>query len=149
ADSIPVSGLVPELRIGSPDDPDYAFGTVTSLEVGPDGEIYSIHQRESSIRRWNGDGALLGAIGRAGDGPGEMRTPRILGWRGDTLWVFDSRGSRITFFSAGGTYLRALNPVVDLGSVEMALEAIYPPRPAGLLGDGSIYGVSSVPSDEV
>lgn len=148
-DALPLSTLVRELRIGSPDDPDYAFGTVISLAVGSEGEIYSIHQREAAIRRWRPDGTPLGAIGRAGDGPGEMRTPRMLGWRGDSLWVFDSRSSRITFFTADGRYLDGLTPVVDLGTVELAQQAIYPPRPAGLLGDGSIHGISSVPSDEI
>ncbi len=55
----------------------------------------------------------------------------------------------VTFFTPDGRYLDGLSPIVNLGTVELALQAIYPPRPAGLLGDGSIHGVSTVPSDEV
>jgi hypothetical protein len=129
-------------RIGSVDDPSYAFGTVTDLQVGADGTMYSLHAQEALIRRWTSDGTPAGTIGRSGEGPGEFTSPRSLGWRGDTLWVFDSRNYRVSFFAADGTFLNTLTPRVDIGTREAAEIGDYPARPSAPLGDGSILGVT-------
>lgn len=132
-----------ELRIGAVDDPDLAFSSVVALEVGHDGDIYSLHPEERMLRHWSASGELIGTIGREGDGPGEFRMPRTLGWSGDSLWVVDSSLTRISFFDAAGRYVGALSPTVDLGSVDLNEQGVYPARPVGMLGDGSIYGETS------
>ena len=43
-------------------------------------------------------GALLGIVGRAGDGPSEFRSPNmLLNWRGDSIAVFDPGLGRVSF----------------------------------------------------
>ena len=42
--------VVEELRIGSPDDPTFAFTWFGGLEVAPDGRIYTMHPQEATIR---------------------------------------------------------------------------------------------------
>lgn len=139
---VPVASAEEDLRIGAVDDPDLGFDYVTALEIGGDGSIYSLHEREAQIRRWSPSGDLMGTIGRRGGGPGEFESPRSLGWRRDSLWVADeSRNYRISFFDTAGVYLGALTPSVDLGaSVEQHALGIYPARPRGMLGDGTIHG---------
>ena len=39
----------PEVRIGSVDDPEFAFGQVRSLAVAPDGSVISIHRQEATV----------------------------------------------------------------------------------------------------
>jgi hypothetical protein len=141
-DELPVWTATREVRIGSVDDPLYAFSSVSDLQVGPDGTIYSLHIQEGMIRRWSPEGMPEGTMGRAGEGPAEFTSPRTMGWRGDTLWVFDSRNYRVSFFSADGTFLRTVTPRVDIGSREGALVGDYPARPNSPLGDGSILGVT-------
>jgi hypothetical protein len=112
-----------------------------ALEVGPEGNIYSLHENEGVIRRWSPAGEPLEIIGRRGEGPGEFQMPRYLGWHGDSLWVSDASLSyRISFFDDGGRYLGALTPAIDLGSVEQHALGVFPARPRGLLGDGTIHG---------
>jgi hypothetical protein len=139
----------PEIRIGAVDDPDYAFGRVMTLEVGSDGSIYSLHRGETTIRRWTSDGRAAGGVGRGGEGPGEFTNPRDMGWHGDSLWVYDSRQYRISFFSPDGTYLASVTPRVDLGSRASSAAGVFPARPNSLLGDGSILAITPGPSHEI
>jgi hypothetical protein len=131
------------------DDPEYAFPDVSALIVAEDGAIYTLHRQSVEIRRWTADGLAAGSVGGAGQGPGEFNRPSGMGWQGDSIWVFDSSNYRITFFDGEGTFLGSLSPRVDMGSTELALEAIYPPRPQGLLRDGSLFGVPPAPADDV
>jgi hypothetical protein len=120
-----------------------------ALEVGPDGSIYSLHQQEATVRRWTTDGRAAGGVGREGEGPGEFTTPRALGWHGDTLWVYDGRQYRISFFTSDGTFLESLTPRVDLGNVADAEVGSYPVRPNSLLGDGSILAITPSFSSDI
>ena len=63
----------PDPKIGSIDDPDYIFGPIVSLVVGPDGLLHTMHWGEGEIRRWTQDGAPAGSVGREGEGPGEFQ----------------------------------------------------------------------------
>jgi hypothetical protein len=141
--SLPVASVEREIRIGAVDNPEYSFGAVGALEVGADGRIYTLHRQEATVRVWTPAGLAADSIGRRGEGPGEFISARTIGWKGDSLWVFDStRNARITFFDADGRYLGQVMPQTDLGSVELAVQGIYPPRPEGVLGDGSLLGIT-------
>ncbi len=95
----------PEVRIGSVDDPDYAFAGVSQLATGPGGRLYSLHSREALIRWWTPDGKPAGSFGSRGEGPAEFGFPSSMGFFGDTLWVSDISTLRISYFDAGGTFL--------------------------------------------
>ena len=149
SDGLPLWALEPELRIGSVDDPAYAFTYVNALEVGGDGSIYSLHEQDAVVRRWTPDGRPADTLGRRGEGPGEFTDPRALGWHGDSLWVMDGGDYRISFFRADGSFLGSVVPRVDLGTRELAEEGIRPPRPGALLADGSVYAVTPAFSHDV
>lgn len=96
--------LVPDLRVGSIDDEAMALTFFDGLEVGRDGRIYTLHPQESLIRIHEANGEPVGTIGGPGDGPGEFRSPRAMGWRGDSLWVLDFRTYRFSYFNADGQF---------------------------------------------
>jgi hypothetical protein len=146
---LPLAAVEAQVRIGSVDDPDFAFSRVSALEVAPDGAILSLHGQESQIRRWTPDGRSAGSVGRRGQGPGEFSRPSSMGWKGDTLWVMDLDGYRFSYFDSEGSFLGGLTPRVDLGSAELARDGVYPPRPAGLLRDGTVWSQTPAWSQQV
>ena len=127
----------PEVRIGSLDDPDYVFWPVTGLVEGPDGGLHSMHWGEAEIRRWSPEGAPAGSVGREGEGPGEFQAVAGLGFFGDSLWVWDRRGYRVSYFDKDGNFLGSVSPRVEIGTMEES-----PPRPSSPLRDGTFLGVS-------
>jgi hypothetical protein len=137
----------PQVRIGSVDQPEYAFGGVTSLALAPDGSLYSMHFGEFSIRHWSSDGEVAGLVGRQGEGPGEFTGPGSMGFFGDTLWVMDRRAFRVNYFAPDGTFLGSVTPRVDIGSAEEGFRA--PPRPSVPLRDGTFYGEAPGFSQEI
>ncbi len=134
-----------EIRVGSVDDPDYAFGPIVDLVPGPDGLLYTMHWGEGTIRRWNPDGTLAGSVGRKGGGPGEFETPLGMGFFGDSLWVWDIDAYRVSYFDLEGAFLGSVSPKIDIGgSMEES-----PPRPDTPLRDGTFIGVSPAWSDGI
>ncbi|HEX9692943.1 MAG TPA: 6-bladed beta-propeller [Gemmatimonadales bacterium] len=125
-----------ELRVGSPDDPETAFTWFRELEVGPDGTIYTGHPQEYQIRMHDAAGRFLGTIGRKGEGPGEFTGVGTMAIVGDTLWVIDDGLYRFSFFDLEGQFLGTRRIPIDLGETRTNL----PPRPRGLLRDGTITG---------
>lgn len=137
----------PIVRVGAIDDPEYAFGSVRSLVVAPDGVVYSMHFREAAIRRWTPDGLPSGSVGREGEGPGEFMSPYKMGFFGDSLWVFDLDGYRVSYFDRAGAFLGSVMPRVDIGSAEDAFTS--PPRPETPLRDGTFVGEAPAWSQEI
>ena len=138
----------PTVRIGSVDDPEYAFQTVTALAMSPDGVLHSLHRGEATIRRWNREGEPLAVLGGKGEGPGEFDTPGSLGFFGDTLWVMDRRAYRVSYFDENGTFLEAVTPRVDMSRDPDNPNASVP-RPSLPLRDGTIYGIAPAWSDAI
>lgn len=92
---------------------DDALADVLFVTVGPASRVYVTQWRVPYVAVFDSTGSLLGAIGRAGMGPGEFSPqPGRMGWKGDTLWV--SGGYKTQLFSRSGEYLRGVgfrNPV--------------------------------------
>ena len=91
------------MRIGSVDDPGYAFGPITHLSAGPDGLLYTMHWGEGAIRRWTPDGAPAGSVGREGEGPGEFQRAAGMGFFGDSL-PFEPRDVFAIMSDDGGSF---------------------------------------------
>lgn len=139
----------PEVRIGSVDDPDFAFPRVMSLATGPGGSVYTTHFQEAKVRRWTRHGAPAGTIGREGEGPGEFSRPSVLGFFGDTLWVMDSRLYRVTYFTPDGTVLGTVSPSWEMGGGDGSDRWASPPRPSRPLRDGTFLSVSPAWSEAI
>lgn len=138
----------PVVRIGSVDDPDYAFRGVRALAMSPSGVLHSIHRGEAVVRRWNAQGQPAGNIGREGDGPGEFDTPDRLGFFGDSLWVMDQRAYRVSYFDSTGRFVGSVSPKVDL-SPDPNNPAASVARPFIPLRDGSFHGLSPAWSEAI
>ena len=116
-------------------DPDYVFDQVFGLEPGPDGLVYSIHRGEGTIRRWTADGLAAGTVGRAGEGPGEFQFLLEMGFFGDSLWAWDLRAYRASYFDLDGEFLGSVSPPFEFGGMEES-----PPRPRRPFRDGTFLG---------
>lgn len=68
--------LVPEVSIGVLEgDAPYMFGRISSLDVGPGGAIYAVDAQVPELRVFEPDGTWRAALGRPGEGPGELKRP--------------------------------------------------------------------------
>jgi len=131
-----------DLRIGSIDRPDYALTSISDLEIGDDGSIYVAQSSEGLIRVFGADGVFRKRIGRLGVAPGEFRSIARLGWKGDTLWVYDPTPSRWTYFRADGALLEAhavYGPMLDTST--------RPTQPERMLADGTLIGTPFLQRD--
>lgn len=97
--SPPPARLVPVVSIGpktltdtgSPDE----FGGVTSVALGPDGDVYVADGRNFEVRVFGLDGAHRRTFGREGEGPGEFQALSSLAWAGDLLLTMDPMLGRV------------------------------------------------------
>ena len=105
----PQARLVPVVSIGpktltdtgSPDE----FGGVTSVALGPGGEVYVADARNFEVRVFGLDGAHRRTFGREGEGPGEFQGLSSLAWAGDRLLTYDIMLGRVGQWSAEGEWL--------------------------------------------
>lgn len=84
--------------------PEYTFGSVSSVAADRAGRIYVSDAMADEIRVYDHDGRFLQRIGRRGDGPGEFRTPTGLAFdSAGLLYVRDeTRVQQFTSESPGG-----------------------------------------------
>jgi hypothetical protein len=81
------------------------FAWVSSVAIGPDGNLYVGDLGNYEVRVFDISGALVRTIGREGSGPGEFGAIYSVQWLGDTLAVLDQSNGRIGFFSKEGEWL--------------------------------------------
>ncbi len=87
---VPTVGVREEIRIQSTDSvPGMLLAGVEDLAVLPDGRIVTTHRREQVVRVFDPNGSLIKVVGRRGDGPGEFRSIRQVGYVGNRIWVED------------------------------------------------------------
>ncbi len=105
----PPARLVPVVSIGpktltdtgSPDE----FGGVSSVALGPDGEVYVADGRNFEVRVFGLDGAHRRTFGREGEGPGEFQALSSLAWAGNMLLTMDPMLGRVGEWSGQGEWL--------------------------------------------
>lgn len=116
-----------EVRMGSAGGQgEYLFFGVTGALFLPDGGMAVLHRSSQEVRLFDEEGRSRGALGRAGDGPGELRDPIALALLGpDSLAVWDWRQGRVTVFAlpdGGSRSIRleppAVNPTGSFGVVD-------------------------------
>lgn len=118
-------GAEPELRSGTGDDGLHQVMDAVRLA---DGSVAIVNAGMQQVRIVAPDGTVRNA-GREGSGPGEFQFPAWIGARGDTLWVADVLASRISRFSADGTFL---------GSAQLDEAVGLFPQVVGQYRDGTV-----------
>lgn len=95
-----------DLFIGSEEDDKYMFYLPVSIAVDSKGNIFVLVAREFEIRKFDGDGKFLAAVGKRGQGPGEFEQPWGLYLDSlDRVYTFDSRQSNLHMFSNELTFI--------------------------------------------
>jgi hypothetical protein len=75
---------------------------ILGFSRGIDSSFVLLNGDEPFIWSFGPTGQFLKRWGSKGSGPGEFRTPRMVGRRGDSIWVWDSGLARLTVFSSSG-----------------------------------------------
>ena len=105
----PPARLAPVVSIGPKSLTDtgspHEFGGVTSVALGPDGEVYVADGRNFEVRVFGLDGAHRRTFGREGEGPGEFQALSSLAWAGDLLLTMDPMLGRVGEWSGAGEWL--------------------------------------------
>ncbi len=100
--------LVSQVSIGVLDGaPEYQFGNIRALAVGPDGRMYVLDGHGPVVRIYAPDGSYVQNIGREGEGPGEYKRPDSgLAFLPDArLALRDPGNGRISVYEADGAYV--------------------------------------------
>ncbi len=103
----PASRPAVEMGMASGADP-YLMDRVMGAVRLSDGRMAVLDAGWRELRLYDGGGRFLGSSGRAGDGPGEFRSPgRLFLLPGDTLVVFDRGHQRMSVFTDQGAFVRS------------------------------------------
>jgi hypothetical protein len=94
----PRAAATPLVSIGSgTGDANYEFGEINGATRLADGRIIVADGQLAALMVYDAQGAFVARAGRRGQGPGEFRTvTELYRGAGDTLWVYDLNGRRIT-----------------------------------------------------
>ncbi len=97
---------VPTSRIGGAKDTLSAIGRIA---VSYRGVVAVTQPQDFTVMLFDSLGVPVGKIGRKGEAPGEFRrmSGAMIGWIGDTLWVFERSVGRLSYFQSTGEFLRA------------------------------------------
>ena len=115
----------------------YQFTRIVGVAVGARGVIYVADASTNDIRVFDSAGVFVRAIGRDGNGPGEFRSLRSIGFVGDTLWAIDAGLRRTSLFSREGRLLSTIansSPVGGATGFTLQMTAV--------LGHGRALGVA-------
>ena len=97
--------LVQEMRI---DGNEADLVPIHTIAVDRRGIIAVAQRQDHAVKFFDPDGVLLGAIGRAGEGPGEFADVTRLNWVADTLAIIDASLRRVTLVDSTRTFVRTV-----------------------------------------
>jgi len=109
------------------------FGQVADARLHHNGSLWIAERQTQEIRVFDsGSGAHLFTIGGRGDGPGEFRQSRFLGFDAEgAAYVYDDRQRRLSLFSESGEFQ---------GSHLMPASLGISPRPLHVTQTGTLLG---------
>lgn len=126
----------PSVRIGGRDGEAYELFRASSAVRQSDGTIVVANGGTGELRFYDAGGEHLRSVGRSGEGPGEFEDlQRVWLLPGDSLLAYDFFPARLSVFSPGGEFVRAMH-VRDPGGRQVIVR--------GPFSDGSLL-VASAP----
>jgi hypothetical protein len=133
-----------ELAIGEVDGAEeYTFARIGGLAVDSGGRMFVVDNDAHTVRVFAPDGKFRYAIGRRGQGPGELMEPCCPALRGDTLWVRDGGNARYDVYTVGDT------AATYLTGVRMAHRDANRWAPVTFDPSGNVIDIGSAPADRV
>ncbi len=103
--------LEEEFRLGGANGPPEVLfgGNLTSVSMGPQGQLYVLDPQADEISVFDGEGRFLRRFGGPGPGPGQLSSPLAMGWDGlQRLWVAEGFNGRYTVFDSTGTLIKTV-----------------------------------------
>ena len=86
------------------------LSTIQDVVINSRGLMAARETQDMRFTFFDSSGARLGRFGSGGQGPGEFSSLRgAAGWRGDSLWVYDSGNNRITFIDRNQHVIRSVS----------------------------------------
>jgi hypothetical protein len=132
-DLMPSIHVWERIRIGTRSANSVDLTLIGRAVIGPDSSLFVTQPRERVVRVFSPTGSLINEFGGEGEGPGEFGGVTDVGWKGDTLWVFDAQLARVSFFSPSGAFLDSFGfrapPYSDMTTTTI---------PGAVLSDGSV-----------
>ena len=94
------SSRQPNTRIGVAEGPQHAMlGSVRSVFVDANQHVFILDKENTVVRIYSAEGDYIGSFGKAGDGPGEFRSPNSIDLlESDSLAVIIGREERVTIY---------------------------------------------------
>jgi DNA-binding beta-propeller fold protein YncE len=88
------------------DDENQFFRMPMDIKIGQDGLVYILDSGDDRIKVFDRSGKYVRTIGRRGQGPSDLLSPRVLAFDSDNnIIVADNYNRRIQTFDPGGNYL--------------------------------------------
>lgn len=95
--------LEPDRTVGAREG-EAAFGRVSSVDLGREGELYVLDRQSGRVTAWDAAGRPVRSLGGLGDGPGEFRTPTFVRALEDgDVVVGEAYPARLHRFAADGS----------------------------------------------
>jgi hypothetical protein len=102
-----VLSLEEELTIGEKKGREEYMFSLIMMDVDDEENIYVLDRETANIRVFNKEGKYVQTIGRRGQGPGEMQSPRLIQITPQNeIMVYDMRNRRLAFYASDGIFLR-------------------------------------------
>lgn len=116
--------LVEELAIGLSDNPDEAFSEPGAIVVDQAGNILVLDSKDKKIKVFDSRGKFERAIGKPGQGPGEVEMPTGIQLTNEgELLIEDAMTRRLSFFKPSGEFLRHVSFADRMALVSLALDS--------------------------
>jgi hypothetical protein len=116
--------LTEELTVGLSNNPDESFTDVSYLAVDAEGKIYCLDIKDQKIKVFDKNGKFLLAIGKQGQGPGELGLAVGIQITHDNLlMVEDNAIRRLTLFKPTGEFVRNISMADKMSLVSLLLDA--------------------------
>ncbi|MGB7297557.1 MAG: 6-bladed beta-propeller [Candidatus Aminicenantales bacterium] len=115
--------LEEELVIGGGANPEESFSQVSAFVVGTDGAVIALDIKEQKIKVFDPAGKFLRAIGKPGQGPGELGMASGIQITGDgNLMVSDATNRRLALFKPSGEFVKNIPMTGTLGLANILLD---------------------------
>jgi hypothetical protein len=118
--SLKTNGLTLSKDLQVSETENYFFGSIQDLDVTSEGRMVVLDADATHLKVLRPDGTLIDTLGRQGQGPGEFQRPRqVHAARGDSVFVFDVVGDRITVFTPppSSRFARSMLVSSDVGNL--------------------------------